>query len=274
MLFSTARAIVNRALLGLGNGQPIATDAIFNNGVMDLQGNISLSGLDKYQSQAIIFYSLILNSLGLVMSKRQFWRKYQFQTSAPDATTGDPVPQYTLENGLIEGFRANSVFNVTYGAGPGNRLHVVPYQNFLESYARPDIIPIGTPMWLVPLPADDSGNVVVQLVPSPDQVYTIEYQCRLIVPPLKTGADMCPFPYHHEHALVFKLIEYLETRVNEGREQGMRQYAEQFIAEMMRDAAGADEENDRIDMGMRLYGNYRESARDYNPETDVPAAYP
>jgi hypothetical protein len=271
---STARAVANKALVALGH-IPIATDDLYATGVMDSAGNLNTQ-LDKYQQQAVTFLDIFHQTLSLVMNKPFMYRRFQLQTNpAPtttlDATNGD----YVLNNVIIEGLRANSFFNVTYGAGPGNPIHVIPYEQYNQMYARPDIVPIGTPLWLVPLPDDGSGNTRVRIVPTPDQVYVIEGQCRYLVPSIKKGTDQIAFPYRYEAPLIFKLMEVMETRLNEGREASVRMYAEQFVAEMIRDASGAEEEVDRQDLGFTLWGGWRrDSARDYNPATDVVSPYP
>ncbi len=277
---STARAIVNKALIGMGTANPIATDSLYATGIVDQFGNIS-SSLDKYQQQAVTFLDMLQQSLALIMNKPFMFRRFQITTQAPNSVTGIGVPFYTIKNTIVEGFRANSFFNVTYGAGPGNPLHVIPYEQFNHMYARPDIVPIGTPLWVVPIPNDiascaaGTGDCVVRLVPTPDQVYTIEGQCRMVVPPIKSGSDQVAIPYNYEQALIFKLMEVMEGRLNEGREMNMRAYAEQFLAEVLRDSSGAEEEVDRQDVGFTLWGGWkRDSARDYNPATDVVTPYP
>lgn len=278
---STCRAIVNKTLVGMGF-LPIATDALYATGIIDQFGNLNTQ-LDKYQQQAVTLLDVFHQALTMVMNKPFMFRQFQITTVEPNDNSGytgagnlgPGVSDFVINNVIIEGFRANSFFNVTYGAGPGNPIHVIPYQQYLEMYARPDIVPIGSPMWLVPLPDDGSGNCRVRIVPVPDQVYTIEGQCRMIVPPIKAGTDRCAFPYRFEHALVMKLMEVLESRLNEGREGTVRMYAEQFISEVLREATGAEEETDRIDMGFTLWGGRRrDSAMDYNPATDSVPQYP
>ena len=271
---STARTIVNVALTGLGVALPIVSDVAYTLGIVSLPSYVSASDPnDKYQSQAITWLDLVHRQLGLTMNKPEFYRRFKFTTAANQS-------QYTLNNQIVEGFRPNSFFNVTYAAGPGNQLGVIPYERMMQMYARPDTIPIGTPLWLVPIPKDGtehdgSQSPVVQLVPTPDQAYVIEGQCRLIVQPIKSGADQVAFPYFHEHALIMKLIEMLEGRLDEGRDQSARMYAEQFVAEVLRDATGAEEEVDRIDIGFSLYGREsRNSARDYNALTDTVTQWP
>jgi len=250
---STARAIVNKALVGLGF-IPIATDALYATGIIDHFGNLT-SSLDKYQQQAVVFFDIFHQALSMVMNKPFMYRRFRIQTVGPDAN-GNTTPIYTIQQTIIEGLRPNSFFNVTNGAGPGNMLTVTTYEEYNRMWARPDMVPI-------------------RLCPTPDQVYTIEGQCRFVVPTIKAGTDLCAFPYRYEHALIMKLIEVMEGRVNEGRESIVREYAEQFVAEVLRDSAGADEEIDRVDVGFRLYGRgNRISTRDYNPSTDVPGAYP
>jgi len=271
---STARAIVNKALVGLGF-IPIATDALYATGIIDHFGNLT-SSLDKYQQQAVVFFDIFHQALSMVMNKPFMYRRFRIQTVGPDAN-GNTTPIYTIQQTIIEGLRPNSFFNVTNGAGPGNMLTVTTYEEYNRMWARPDMVPIGTPYILVPIPTDqiNDDSCQIRLCPTPDQVYTIEGQCRFVVPTIKAGTDLCAFPYRYEHALIMKLIEVMEGRVNEGRESIVREYAEQFVAEVLRDSAGADEEIDRVDVGFRLYGRgNRISTRDYNPSTDVPGAYP
>lgn len=268
---TTARGIVNKALTIMGY-LPIATDVLYNTGIIDAFGNLN-SQLDKYQQQGVTLYDIFQQTLCLVMNKAFMWRRFQITTVAPNAL-GVGVPDYVINDVIIEGLRANSFFNVTFGAGPGNPLRVIPYQQFMEMYARLDIVPIGTPEFVVPIVEDGSDICRLKLVPTPDQVYTIEGQCRYQVPPVAKGSDLCAFPYRYEHPLVMKLVEVLETRVNEGREGAAKAYADQFIAEMTRDASGADEEIDQQDLGFSLWGGRGDSCRDYNPSTDVVPQYP
>jgi hypothetical protein len=209
--------------------------------------------------------------MAAIMNKRFMWRDFQFITSGPIPL----VPTYKIPNIIVEGFRANSIFNVTFGAGPGNRIEVITKQQYMEMYARPDIVPIGTPLWLVPETDDGSGKITVRLVPTPDQAYTIQGTTRLLVQPLTAGTDQIVFPYYYEHPLVLKTMQVLEGAVDEGRETSMQVLAEQFLGEVLRDSTGADEETAQIDFGFSLWSRWRsEGNRDYNPATDTVPPYP
>lgn len=265
-MYSSALYIANQALVGSGF-MPIASAAQFALGLGAVPGGTQGNSLDKYQQVAVTFLNLLGKAQGLVFNKRALWRRFQITTVANQ-------PQYKINNQIIEGFRANSFFNVTVG-GAGNMLHVWTYQDFMMQNARPDVIPFGTPLAVVPIPEDGSGNCVIQLWPTPDQAYIIEGQSRLLVPDLVDGNSFVFLPKHYEHALIFRLIELLETKTNEGKEASARLYAQQFWDEVYRDASGADEEIEPTDPGFRLWGNWRrETARDYNPVTDVPGPYP
>lgn len=274
---STARAIVNKTLLAMGYIS-IATDAAYATGIVDQFGNLP-GGLDKYQQQAVIYLDIFQQALSLVFNKPKFFRKFNFSTVAPTVANPLGTQDYTLRQATIEGFKPNSFFNVTTGAGLGNKIRVVPYDQYNQAYARPDLVPIGAPVWLVPLPESIDGpsdSCKVRLVPTPDQVYTIEGQTKIIVPPIMAGSDRVVFPYQYEQALIMKLKEIMETGTNEGRDASARSYAEQFWAEVFRDSNGADEEVDMIDTGIRLWTTRGrgDSARDYNPVTDTVVPYP
>ncbi len=63
--------------------------------------------------------------------------------------------------------------------------------------------------------------------------------------------------------------------MNEGRQADMAGLADRFVQEVMRDAAGAEEETDQWSPGFSIWNRWRsESARDYNPATDVAPPYP
>lgn len=268
---TTARGIVNRALILLGHIQ-ISTDALFDTGILDYQGNMT-TRLDKYQQQGVTAYETFHNQLAMTMNKPFMFRRFVISTAAPNsAGTGFPI--YTIKDAVFEALKADSFFNITYGSGPGNRIGVIPEEQFNEMYARADLVPIGAPLYLCKVVEDGSDICKVRLIPTPDQVYQIEGQVRYTVPEFKSGSQLCVFPRHYQHGLIMKLVEFLETRVNEGREGTIRAYAEQFIDEIIRDATGADEEVDRLDMGFRLYGGRGSSVRDYNPATDAAGPYP
>ncbi len=252
---------------------PIPNIATFNNGIPTASGYSGV-GLDKYQQQVISWLDIVQRVAGLTFNKRAMWRRFQF-TTANNGANATMISDYVLNNVTIEGFRANSFWNVTYGAGPGNAITVIPYENFMRMYARPDIVPIGAPMWLAPLPDDGSGTVVVRLNPIPDQTYVIEGQCRVIVKPIATGNDETIFPLPYEHGLITKTVEIIENRLDEGRGPTFTVYAHEFMQEIMRDAAGAEEETDQWDPGFALWNRWRsESARDFNPATDTAPPYP
>ena len=263
-----ARGIVNKALLILGQ-MTIVSDTLFNTGIMDSEGNLA-TRLDKYQQQAVTIYDVFHSALAMTMNKPFMYRRFCFSTLAGRR-------EYTLNNVIFEGLRANSFFNITAGGG-GDPIRVFPYQRYNEMYADENTIPLGRPFYLFPVPDgvydSDPDECKILLAPTPDQAYKIEGQCRFLVEPLKDATDPCCFPYRYEHALVMKLVEVMETRMNEGREGSIHVYAEQFIEEVLRDACGAHEEIDAYDPGLRLYGGGYETRRDYNPLTDVPGAYP
>lgn len=262
---STARVIVNKTLLSLGY-MSIATDELYAKGIVDEFGDIK-AGLDKYQQQAVTNLDMFHQELALVCNKPFMTKSFQLTTVANKA-------DYVLNQAIIEGLKPNSFFNITAG-GIGNGITVISYEKYMQSYARPDTVPVGVPWMLVPLPNKDDDLTQIKLVPTPDQAYVIEGSCRHVVPPIKSGSDRVSFPYRYEQALIKKLEEVLETKVNEGREHSARAYAEQFVAEMMRDATGASEEIQPVDLGFRLYrGGNRNSTRDYNPLTDTVPPYP
>lgn len=263
--------LANTALLARGL-TPLNSAAQYTSGIHTLSTYVqSNNQCDKYQQVVVTWLDILHRAMGATMNKRFMWRDWQFVTSGPIP----PVPVYIIRNTIIEGFRANSIFNVTYGSGPGNRLAVISKQQFLEMYARPDIVPIGTPLWIVPETDDGSGNTTVRLVPTPDQAYTIQGTSRLLVQPITSGNDQIVFPYYYEHALVTKTMQVLEGILDEGREQSMLALADQFLQEVLRDSGGADEEKDQIDFGFSLWQRWRsEGNRDYNPATDVAGSYP
>ncbi|MBX9771930.1 MAG: hypothetical protein K2X29_11190 [Candidatus Obscuribacterales bacterium] len=256
---------MNKALIILGKSH-IASDTLFNSGIIDADGNLTTK-LDKYQQQTVTTYDIFHSAFAMTMNKPFMYRRFQFNTQIG-------VAKYKLDSLIFEGLRANSFFNVTVGGG-GNRISVLPYEKYNEMYADPNTVPTGRPFYLFPFPADGSDECEIILSPLPDQVYVIEGQSRFLVEPLKEGSDPCAFPFQYEHMLLMKIVEFMEGRLNEGREVSIHQFAEQFIGEVLRDACGAVEEVDAFDPGLRLYGGgYCDSARDYNPLTDAAGPYP
>jgi len=255
--YSTARACVNMAL-ELAGVQPIASDADY----------INPARTDKYQRQAVLWFDIIQRKLAITMNKRFNIRKFTFSTTAGQES-------YTLPTAMVEGFKANSFVNITASGHYNGSLGVMTYEQWRTSYPRPDLAATGPPQYIVPLPDDGSGNTKVMVWPYADRVYTIEGLCRVVAMPVTSGSSFVIFPQCYEHALILKLKEMIEGGMNEGRQINAMVLADEAVAEVMRDASGAYEEVDPIDFGVRLYsGRGGNSTRDYDPDSDVPGAYP
>lgn len=250
--YSTAREVVNLALEACGV-LPVSTDAQYS--------ATGPTGPNKYQRQAIIGLDLLQRQFAVTFTRRIFWRKFQFQTTDYNVTG---QTEYEIPNVIVEGFRANSFFNVTAtGQGVGG-LDVKTYQYWRDNLCpQSSIVSRGAPSFVVPLPDAGDGKAKILLWPYPDMAYTIEGQSRLIVPPITSGAQYVSFPKHYEHMLVFRLVEWIESKMNEGREMSAQRWSQQSIDEVMRDAMGADEEQDVIDMGVTLDGPTYDFYRDY-----------
>lgn len=242
MANSTARKIVNDALEGSGLA-PISSDAAY----------IDPTQLDKYQRQTTIFLNLIQGRFGIAFNKRFNNRQFSFNTVAPAPL---PMTTYTIPATIVEGFKANSFFNVTANGVNNAPLDVMTHQLWRELYPTPELYAPGIPRYIVPYTEDGSNLAKITVWPYADAVYTIEGICRLIVSPITAGTDQIIFPYWYEHCLVTTLMGWLETRTNEGREGVMLALADQCVQEVMRDATGAYEENELMDIGIRLYGSY------------------
>lgn len=261
MAKSTVLYIANTALVGCGQ-MPIPTAAVFAGGL----GTVPGGSLDKYQQKAVTFLNLLQKQLGMTLNKPFNFKRFKF-TCTPG------VALYTINNCTIEGFRANSFFNVTIG-GPAGRLRVMSQEIYNESYAQPNSVPTGAPEWIVPQEDDGEEHARVVLVPTPDQTYVIEGQARVNVPDLIDGNSPCLFPKRYEHALIFQLITLIEWSLNEGRDASIGSVAQTFMDEVRRDSGGALEEPDQTDLGFSLWGNRRRYTRDYNPATDQAGPFP
>lgn len=257
MPYSTALALANVSLEWCGL-QPIP----------DATAYITPASLDKYQRQTTLFLDYMQRELGLVFNKRHFWRKFTISTT-PTGQTSYPVPAGVI----IEGFRANSFFNVTTSGTANGAIPVVTYEIWREMYPNPEQVANGFPQMLVPAPEDGSGTVNVILFPYPAQIFTIEGQCRLLISPITAGTQALAFPQHYEHMLMHATRVMIEQSRNEGRAFDVERHAQKTIEEVMRDATGASEEDYPIDPGVCLWSNRREYRRDYNPLTDVVPPY-
>jgi hypothetical protein len=253
MANSTARSIANIVLESLGQ-RPIGSDADY----------IDLSKLSKVQRQCVIFLDLMHRMLGVEFNKRFMWREFTIETTAV-------ATEYTVNSVIVEGFKANSFFNVTNNGIYNGNIAVRSYEQWREAYPNPELTQRQHPLFLVPLPDDGTGNTKVMLWPYADAVYTIKGQSRLLISPITAGSQLISIPPHYEHVLIFKACEVLETRLNEGREQDFKPYIEEAIQTILRDSTGAYEEVEQIDLGVSLYSRgRRDQNRRFNPLTDVP----
>lgn len=258
---SSAFTIANTCLLGCGLA-PIASAAVYPNVT------------DKYQKQMTIMLQLVQAKMSLRMNKRFNIRKFSFKTQGPDAN-GVITTSYPVKGATIEGFKANSFFNITTNGVYDSRIRMMTYEYWRMTWPRPDETTMGPPLHIIPMDDDGSGICRVMVWPYSDQQYIVEGQCRVICPQITDGNTQVIFPPHYEHVLILKGMEMLETRLNEGREQAIGPMADEAIAEVMQDASGAYEEEDPMDLGLRLYTYYpRDTTRDYNPLTDIPGPYP
>lgn len=237
--------------------------------IPDVASYINTAYLDKYQRQTTIFLDLTQRELGLAFNKRAFWRKFTISTT-PIGQTSYNVPAGII----IEGFRANSFFNVTTGGSANGSIAVVPYDIWREQYPNPENVAQGFPTILVPMPEDGTGTVKVILFPYPSQVFTIEGQCRLIISPITAGDQSLAFPVHYEHMIVHHVKAMIEESRSEGRAASAERRAKEVVEEVLRDATSAYEENYPIDPGVYLFhGRAGESRRSYNPATDTVTPY-
>lgn len=257
MPYSTALAAANVALEWCGIN-PIPDVASYSNP----------AALDKYQRQATIYLDYMQRELGLVFNKRHFWRVFNISTT-PTGQTSYPCPAGVI----IEGFKANSFFNVTASGVYNGQLAVVTHTQWREMYPNPDQVAPGFPTMLVPVPEDGSGTVRVILFPYPSQVFTIEGQCRLLISPLTAGDQALAFPQHYEHMVIHAVRKMLEESRNEGRAFDAERHAQKVVDEVLRDATGAEEEIYPSDTGISLWHARGEYRRDYNPATDVVPPY-
>ncbi|MBA3993395.1 MAG: hypothetical protein C0469_07695 [Cyanobacteria bacterium DS2.3.42] len=255
--YSTARELANKVLLGMGMS-PMLNDTDFS----------VLSATDNYQRQSIVFLEQIQKRFALNCNSSRFMqRKFTFTTNAID-TQYEPDPTNQLFP--IEGFKPNSFFNVTASGANNQRLHVATWSQWRQAYPRPDEMARGFPNWLIPVPEDGTDTVKVVLFPYPAGVYTIEGQGRIEAPDLTSGAQQLLFPKHYEHLLFTYLKMFLEQSINEGRQADWEAMAAQIFQEVMRDALGAEEEVEQIDIGIQLWRRHSDdSRRDYNPATDT-----
>ncbi|HIA55386.1 MAG TPA: hypothetical protein EYN91_25435 [Candidatus Melainabacteria bacterium] len=255
--YSTARELANKVLLSMGM-KDMLSDSDFAN----------TTATDQYQRQAIIFLEMVQKRFALNCNSSRFMqRKFTFTTNAVD-TQYEPDPTDQLFP--IEGFKPNSFFNVTASGANNQRLHVATWSQWREAYPRPDDMARGFPSWLIPVPEDGTDKVKVLLFPYPNGVYTIEGQGRLEAPDLTSGAQKLLFPKKYEHLLFTYLKIFLEQSVNEGRHADWGPMAEQIFQEVIRDALGAAEETEQIDIGIQLWSRHSDdSRRDYNPATDT-----
>lgn len=266
--YSSLRDIANLSLEFNGL-KAISTDEAY--------ANASL--LDKYQRQTVIIVNMVQNQMALELNKRAFQRKFTIQTVAYDTTKtmAQNKTEYDVPGVIIEGLIANSFYNVTVGDNAvGNRpISLMTREAWRDAYPRPDLQPPGFPE--VVIPVEDRGDGITRLMvwPWANAVYTIEGIARIVAPRITSGNQRALIPYWYEHAMVVQVAQLLETRLNEGREQSIMNFVNRIVETVLRDARGADEEIDPVDLGFRLYpGGNRDSARDYNPATDVVPPYP
>jgi hypothetical protein len=260
--YSTARTLLNMALVATGL-PPIESDDAYSD----------LTQLDKYQRQGTLLLDLMQRKLGIAFNSRRFMRrKFTFKTKDYNTygTTEYEVPGAFI----IEGFKANSFTDVTVNGQGMGHVRVIGYEYWKKAYPDPATVPIGAPELIVIPPDDGSGVPKLIIHPYSDREYTIEGICRLITQPITKGSQFVVFPQHYEHVLVFKLCQMLEGKLNEGREVSAEKLADEAVAEVLRDAVGADEEENPIDFGFTLFSGRRgNTTRDFNPATDIPTPY-
>lgn len=262
MSYSTCRQLLNKVLLSMGC-VPIGLDSDFSN----------LTRTDNYQRQGIIFLEIIQRRVSLVLNSRFMQRRFVITTNGVDT---EYQPDAVTQKFPVEGFKQNSFFNVTANGPANGPISVIPYTKWREAYPRPDAVGRGFPQFLVPLPADGTDQVKVILFPYPSGPFLIEGIGRIDAPDITDGAQEVIFPKRYEHILIYKLKIYLEQSVNEGRQLDWALEADEIMKEIERDAIGAVEEVEQLDLGIRLWSNrgVGNSARDYNSLTDTVNQYP
>lgn len=264
MAHSTARDTANLILEGVGL-DPILSDDAY----------VDRTQLDKYQRITVIALDMSQRNLGIELNKRFLIRPFTFSTIAPVAGVPHSDP-YTLAGTSIEGFKANSFFNVTTAGANNWPLRVATYEQWRVANPNPDLYGAAPPAWIIPVPDDGSDTTQIIVWPYADAVYTIEGQCRIVVAPIQAGTDQIIFPKKYEHVLIAEVQAALEGKMNEGRDASAGAIAARVTAILLRDASGAYEEKEPIDLGFDLWDGYAFGNRyehNYNPATDVCPPY-
>lgn len=209
--------------------------------------------LSKQQRQSTLLLDLAQHKMGVYFNKRFMQRQFTLTTTAgnPDGSPG--ATQYTIPSTLVEGFKANSFFNVTSSGYYNKQLDVMTYEMWQRLFPRPDLEPLGAPLWIVPLPEDGTNTAKVIVWPYSDVAYSIRGIARIVVSKIQAGSDPIIFPPHYEYVIIAKLMALLEQKTNEGREAFMEMLASECADEVMRDATGAYEEVEPMDLGIQLY---------------------
>lgn len=207
MANSTWRAATNN-VLALSSLPEIESDADFNNGGGSLQ---------KFQSVAKQFVKLGHHHLGVRARNHFNTERFEFDTSTLTAI-------YEIQTGLSpENIKLESFYTVSTGdkANFNQPLREMSYDRFQKLYPDISKIPTGAPEYVVLLPLegdDEDPPHRLRVVPDPDDVYKIEYQCVLHAGQLTTATSKILFPPHYEHALWEFCWELLEIDLGEGKE--------------------------------------------------------
>jgi hypothetical protein len=144
---------------------------------------------------------------------------------------------YPLDIGIgPQGIKYQSFYNVTTGGTQNQPLQALAYEQFLQMYPDQSKIPTGPPIYWVLLPIErsqkDPSPQNIQIVPTPDQSYSLQYRAQILPYALSVSTDTVLWPPEYEHCLTLFAWDQEERALGEGKEGNIQALARQAVDEV------------------------------------------
>jgi hypothetical protein len=202
-----------------------------------------------------LFYDSCQRHLMLTLNGKPTERRFAFNTVAGIADY-DLDPLTKVENILYHTVRNNT-------SGFAQRLWNKPYNEYRDMYADLATISQSAPQWWVAKPTPAEAGVTrtssIILVPTPVQVFEIEYLAKIVAQPLVLATDIIMFEPEYEHILWTWAKAMMESKL--GVDMTASQYAQSAVDQYRAWTKRPQEEKRGVRMGVSFNSSSGDSGR-------------